>query len=495
MPGDLDLLIVNIGETRKKVYQDLSKDFSAVEPPFWAALTAGFIRERGYSVDILDAGVEMLSNIETAEIILKRESRLIAVVVYGQQANTCTPLMASVGDLCREIKKRDKKNNLILTGWHPSALPKRTLEEENCDFVAEGEGFYTLLGLLEKRNISDIPGLWWRENGEIRNNPRAENIRDLSSELPTVAWDLLPMDSGKYRAFNWIALSDLKSRTKCASMYTSLGCPYQCSFCAIHATYKERKMRYWRTDWVLKQIDKIVKEYGVKHINFMDEFFIFNPKHYMPIVEGLIERDYGLNLCAFARVDNIKEEYLGKLKKAGFNWFKLGIESSRTDILKRASKGKYDKEDIRKVVKATRDAGISLCANFIFGLPGDSYESMQETLNLAFELNCEFPSFFAAMAPPGSDLFYEAQRKGIALPCDKGGPGWLGYAQQGYYFMPLPTEHLSAAEVLAFRDYAFDAYFKNPGYLSMIENKFGLDARKHVEAMTKVKLKRRLLGD
>ncbi|RJQ55216.1 MAG: radical SAM protein [Nitrospiraceae bacterium] len=495
MSGDLDLLLVTVGETRKKIYQDLSKDFSAVEPPFWAALTAGFIRERGYSVDILDANVEMLSNTETAEIVIKRKPGLTAVVVYGQQANTCTPLMTSVGELCREIKKSDKRINLILTGWHPSALPQRTMEEEGCDFVAEGEGFYTLLGLLEKRNINDVPGLWWRENGEIRNNPRAENIKNLTSELSAVAWDLLPMDSGNYRAFNWVALSDLQSRTKCASMYTSLGCPYQCSFCAIHATYKERKMRFWETDWVLNQIDGLVKKYGVKHINIMDEFFVFKPQHYMPIVEGLIERDYGLNLCAFARVDNIREEYLGKLKKAGFNWFKLGIESGRTDILKRASKGKYDKEDIREVVKATRDAGISLCANFIFGLPGDSYESMQETLNLAFELNCEFPSFFAAMAPPGSDLFYEAQRKGIALPCDKGGPGWIGYAQQGYHFMPLPTEHLSAAEVLAFRDYAFDAYFKNPGYLSMIKNRFGPDARKHVEAMTKLKLKRKLLGD
>ena len=495
MSGKLDLLIINIGGTRKKVYQDLSKEISAVEPPFWAALTAGFIRERGYTVEILEANHEMLTNHETAEAAVKKDPRLIAVVVYGQQANTCTPLMASVSDLCSEIKKIDTNHRLILTGWHPSALPQRTMEEEQCDFLAEGEGFYTLLGLLENKNINEVQGLWWRENGDIRNNPRAENIKDLTSVLPTVAWDLLPMNSDGYRAFNWLALSDLQSRTKCASMFTSLGCPYQCSFCAIHATYKERKMRYWDTDWVLSQIDTLVNEYGVKHINLIDEFFIFNPKHYMPIVEGLIERDYGLNICAFARVNSIKEEHLGKLKKAGFNWFKLGIESSSTEVLQRASKGNYDRADIRKVVQATRDAGISLCANFIFGLPGDTYESMQETLNLAVELNCEFPSFFAAMAPPGSDLFFEAQKKGIALPCDKDGPGWTGYAQQGYDFLPLPTENLTAAEVLAFRDYAFDVYFKNPRSLNMIEGKFGIDAREHIQAMTKFKLKRKLLGD
>lgn len=495
MSGNLDILIVNVGSSKRAVYQDLCKDFSAVEPPFWAALTAGFVRKKGYNVDILDANVENLDICETADAIIGREPKLTALVVYGQQANTCTPLMTTIGKLCTEIKKQDKDKKIILTGWHPSALPARTLQEEDCDFVAQGEGFYTLLGLLEGKDPKDIPGLWWQEDGKILNNPKAKNIEDLTAVLTDIAWDLLPMRSDKYRAFNWLALGDLESRTRCASIFTSLGCPHKCSFCAIHATYGDRKMRYWKTDWVLHQIDILVKEYGVKHINFVDEFFIFNPKHYMPIVEGLIERDYGLNICAFARVDTVKEEYLEKLKKAGFNWFKLGIESSNSKILKGISKGNYNKKDIRRAVKSTREVGISLCANFIFGLPGDTYESMQETLNFAFELNCEFPSFFAAMATPGSDLFYQAKSKGITLPDDENGPGWVGYAQQGYDFLPLPTETLSAAEVLAFRDYAFDAYFKNPRYLHMIEEKFGSVAKEHIVAMTKVRLKRRLLGD
>jgi radical SAM superfamily enzyme YgiQ (UPF0313 family) len=215
----------------------------------------------------------------------------------------------------------------------------------------------------------------------------------------------------------------------------------------------------------------------------------------MPIAEGIIERGYELNMCVFARVDSIKKEYLSTLKKAGFNWFKLGIESSSREVLRRAHKGKYTPEDIKRVVKETKEAGISLCANFIFGLPGDTFESMQEALNLAIELLPEFPSFFAAMAPPGSDLYNEAKKKGIPLPDDEGGPGWIGYSQQGYEFLPLPTEKLSAADVLAFRDYAFEVYFKNPRYLSYIESRFGKEAREHVELMTRIRLKRKILGD
>ena len=495
MSDDLDILLINVGGTKKLVYQDLTKTFSAVDPPFWAALTAGFLRNKDFRVDILDAGGLNLDEREIANIVKKRNPRFVGVVVYGQQANTCAPIMIGVRKVCREIKKQDPKRNIIVSGWHPSALPKRTLEEEKCDFVVKGEGFYTYLDLLNGKEFEQIPGLWWKENGGILNNPKPKNIEDLSKELNDVAWDLLPMKKGIYRCFNWLALNDMKTRNRCASILTSLGCPYKCSFCAIHATFGERRIRYWSTEWVLDQFDTLVKEYGVKHVNFNDELFVFNPKHYLPIAEGLIERKYDLNMCAFARVDSIKKEHLPILKKAGFNWFKLGIESGNTDILKRASKGRFNKDDVRKVVKETKEVGISLCANFIFGLPGETFETMQDSLNLALELNAEFPSFFAAMAPPGSDLYFNAKKENIPLPDDKDGPGWIGFAQQGYEFLPLPTEKLTASEVLAFRDYAFDTYFRNPRYLNEMEERFGKEAREHLEAMAEIRLKRKLLGD
>ena len=359
--------------------------------------------------------------------------------------------------------------------------------------VAQGEGFTTLRGLLENRSPREIPGLWWKQNGDVQGNGRAPNIADLTTELSDVAWDLLPLTSGNYRAFNWMSLQSLPTRNHYASLFTSLGCPYECSFCAIHATFGDRRVRYWSPEWALRQCDILVQQYGVKHINLIDELFVFNPQHYLPIARGLIERHYDLNFCAFARVDRVdamSDEELRLLKKAGFNWLKLGIESITEDVLRRVHKGKYTRDVVRRVVRKIHEAGIDLCANYMFGLPGDTWETMQDNLNFAFELNCAFPSFFCAMAPPGSDLYHEAVAKGIPLPAT-----WVGYAQQGYEFLPLPTEHLSAAEVLRFRDYAFDAYFTNPRYLHMIEQKFGPLALTHVKKMTEVKLKRKILGD
>lgn len=489
MSNNLDLLLVNVGGTKKRVYQELSKDFSAIEPPFWAALTAGFIRNKGFNVKILDANAENLDVKETAEVIVENNTYLTNIVVYGQQPAASTQLMDTVGQLCTEIKTLDEHLKVILTGLHPSALPEKTITEEDCDFVGQGEGFYTILGLLGKEDLTDIQGLWYKKkNGNMYSNKRPGNIEDLTSELSNVAWDLLPMQ--KYRAHNWQCLDDLDSRSKYASISTSLGCPFNCTFCSIHAIFGERKIRYWDPEWVLKQIDILVGKYDLKYLKIIDELFIFNPTHFLPICDGLIERDYDLNIWAYARIDTVKEKHLTKLRKAGFQWIALGIESGNIDVRKNVSKGSFKYLDIHDVVKKIKDADINIIGNYIFGLPEDDSYSMQQTLDLAIDLNCEFANFYSTMAYPGSELYESSMKNGVNLP-----DSWIGFSQHSYECLPLPTNKISAEEVLKFRDNAFHSYFTNERYLDMIEKKFGVGARKHMEEMTRIRLKRKLIGD
>jgi anaerobic magnesium-protoporphyrin IX monomethyl ester cyclase len=489
MPKDkLDLLLVNVGGARKRVYQDLSEDYSAMEPPFWAALTAGFVRKKGFNVKILDANAENLNNQETEERIREINPNLVNIVVYGQQPAASTQLMDAVGDLCREIKKSEPDRKIILTGLHPSALPYRTLSEEGCDFVAEGEGFITVEGLIRNEPFSKIPGLWYKQDRKILSNPRAENISDLTSMLDAVAWDLLPSFKN-YKAHNWQCLQDLNSRKGYASISTSLGCPHKCTFCSIHATFGEHRVRYWSPEWVLNQIDEVVKR-GAKNIKIIDELFVLNPNHFEPICDGLIKRDYELNIWAYARVDSVKEKHLRKLKEAGFNWLGLGIESGSYGVRKSVSKGKFDETDIIKTAQTIKNHGINIVGNYMFGLPEDDLESMKKTLDLAMELNCEFANFYCALAYPGSQLYEESIRRGIKLP-----ETWAGFSQHAYDCLPLSTNNIPAEEVLRFRDKAFEAYFTSPRYLTMVEGKFGRTARQQIEKMTKTKLKRKLLGD
>jgi radical SAM superfamily enzyme YgiQ (UPF0313 family) len=486
-----DILLINPGGSKARMYQDLSKEFSAVDTPFWAILTAGYLRKEGFQVAVLDANAENIDFDETVRRIEALAPKYIAVVCYSQQANVSTPIMVGVGELCRKIKERIPEKNLILTGWHPSALPERTLREEACDLVVQGEGFYTLRDLLSGKSYREVRGLCFEEQGEIILNPRPDNVQDLSGELSEVAWDLLPMNQDKYRAFNWMCLGDLGSRNRFASIFTSLGCPFHCNFCAIHSTYGEHKLRRWSVNWVLGQLDQLVLKYGVKNINLHDELFIFQREHYYQIAQGILERGYQVNIACFARVDvldRISPEELAVLKKAGFNWFKLGIETCNEEIIRNNMKGSFTKEVISRVVHKVHEAGIDLCANFMFGLPGDTMKSMRENLEFALELKCSFPSFFCTMAIPGSELYQIALEKGTPLP-----ESWLGYASQGYDFLPLPTEELTAAQVLEFRDHVFDSYFTDPGYLEKIEKKFGAESCQHIKGMTAIKLKRRIL--
>ena len=134
--------------------------------------------------------------------------------------------------------------------------------------------------------------------------------------------------------------------------------------------------------------------------------------------------------------------------------------------------------------------GINVAANYIFGLPNENEESMKFTLDFALEAKSEMANFYSAMAYPGSPLYIEASSKGIKLP-----DTYSGYSQHSYDTQNLPSEHLTAGEILKFRDYAWNKYHTDKSYLNFLEKKFGSHSRKNLEDTTKIILKRKLLGD
>ena len=488
-----DVLFVVPGG-HKKVFQQLAGDFSAVEPPVLAGLFANYLRMKGCSVKIIDAPAEDLTPTEVVNLTIFYDPKLIVMMVYGHQPSASTQTMPAAGELCRLIKKQRKDAKIMMVGTHPSALPERTLKEEEVDFVCQGEGpitiYETLLALKSGGNdFSRVSGLWYWDGEKIKSNQLAPLISDLSKEFSMgVAWDLFPMD--KYRAHNWHCFDDIERRQPYASLYTSFGCPYSCSFCCINAPFGKSSYRMFSPDWVIREIDILVNKYGVRNIKIIDEMFILNEDHILGICDRIIDREYDLNIWAYARVDTVKDEDLEKFRKAGFHWLALGIESGSKHVRDGVGKGKFGTTDIISIVRKIQNAGINVIGNYIFGLPDDTHESMQETLDLAIKANCEFANFYCAMAYPGSKLYDEALAKGWKLP-----ESWIGYSQHSYECLPLSTEHVSAREVLRFRDEAFNAYFTNPPYLKMVRRKFDGKKVEHIQKMVSISLKRKLLGD
>jgi len=496
--SDLDVLLIT-PPSRLEVYQNLSNDYAAIEPPVWSMLIAKYLISRNLKVEILDAEAEHLTHEQTAEKISQKNPKLAVFVIYGQQPSASTQCMPGGAKTCKLLNKITSGSiKTIIMGTHASALPKRTLEEEPYDFVCQGEGPITIFNLIleiknNKENYEKIPGLWYRDkDNDIKSNVKSKMFDNLDKDLPGQNWNFL--DMSKYKAHNWHTFGRLDTRNKYASLQTSLGCPFKCTFCCINAPFERNTIRFWSAKHIFNQIKTLVEDYGIFNIKIPDEMFVLNPKQVKEICDEIINSGYGkdLNFWAYARIDTLEDnEMLEKMVKSGFRWLGLGIESSNPNVRDGVIKGRFTNYDIEGVVKKVRDMGFNVGANYIFGLPEDNYDSLNETLDLALRINSEWANFYSAMAYPGSQLYPMAQKNKWQLPDDKDGPGWIGYSQHSYDTLPLRTNHLKASEVLEFRDQAFMKYFNNSDYLSMIKTKFGESTRAHIVQMSQHKLKRR----
>ena len=482
----VDILIVKPG-SQKQIYGELSSfKLTAIEPPFWGALFSGFLQHLGYTVVLYDAEVENWNYKETAEKIKEVDPILALIVVSGSNPSASTMNMIGAGKILSHLRELDPSIKTMLSGLHPSALPERTLREENVDFICQGEGFNTLPALIDA--LSDggkhfpIKGLWYKNNGRVVSNPRATLMKNLD-DIPIPAWDLLPME--KYRAHNWHCFADIESRQPYAVLYTSLGCPFKCSFCCINSLFGKNTIRYRSLNRVVEELDVLVNNYGVRNIKIIDEMFALNEKRVIQLCDMIVERGYDLNIWTYARVNTVTERMLTKMKAAGVNWIAYGFESGSKLVIDDVAKG-YRLDQVTEVVEMTYGIGMHICANFIFGLPEDDYDSMNETLMLMLDINAEWANIYSAMAYPGSRLYELALEKDWPLP-----ETWQGFSQYAYESLPLHTNYLTGGQVLAFRDYAFQTYYHSPRYLNMIQRKFGQKTKEHILQMAEKKLERK----
>lgn len=492
MADKVDILFINPGD-RQQIYQDLGDEFCGVEPPVFAGLFATYARRNGASVALIDGPALNISAVEIARrVVDDYDATLVVIVVYGVQPSASTQNMTAAGLIAYHIKEGNAGIPVMMTGTHPAALPERTMREEAVDFVCDGEGPATIVQTWQSLKaggggFADIPDLWWRDEGRIvPAATRAKLITDLDNEMPGIAWGLMEMD--RYRSHNWHAFDHIDDRSY-AAIHTSLGCPYQCSFCCINAPFGKPSYRMWSPETVVSEIDFLVENHGVRNIKFVDEMFVLNKRHVNGICDLLAERDYEVNIWAYARVDSVKDEFLEKLKKAGINWLCLGIESA-SDFVRDGADKRYQNDDLTDVVRRIQGAGIYVLGNYIFGLPDDTLERMRQTLDLSLELNCEFTNYYSAMAYPGSPLYASAVENGLGLP-----ESWHQFSQHSYDSLPLSNEHCSSAEILEFRDTAWNVFFTAESYLDMVRDTFGQGVVDHIGRMVEIPLNRKIVEE
>ena len=391
-------------------------------------------------------------------------------------------------------------------------MPLETLKKEkSIDIIFTNEGVYSLWNILKIKNFNyenliKIKGIAFRDNNKIYfNKPEAVvPTEKMDIDLPGYAWDLLPYNKKPfdlYRSPMWHAEYLEENRSPYAAIQTSLGCQFKCSFCMINLINRSdddeigvagnyNKMRFWSPEFIIKEFDKLL-EYGVKTIRIVDEMFLLNPKYYVPLCKMLSERNKNneLKMWAYSRIDTVKRKNILKLvRDAGIKWLCLGIESGDKKVRLEVAKGKFEDVDVKQVVKQVHESDIEVMANYIFGLPGDTINTMQKTFDLSMDLCTVGWNAYAAMALPGSQLYKNAIENNISLP-----NSYEGFSFHSYESLPLPTETLTPEQILEFRDKCFLEYHKSDKFLKKIEKKFGKKAIDNIKKITSIKLKRKIL--
>jgi len=503
-----------IASSAKKSYQKLSETYAAIEPPTWALLLAQSCRSKDFKVSILDANAENLSNEQVLKKITNLKPRVLCLVVYGQNVNAGTANMRGATDIANFLKENKISCPVAFIGSHVQALPVETLrKEKNIDIAFTNEGVYALWNLLKldkftPDELKNIKGIVYRDADKVKINLPEQVVptNRMDIDLPGYAWDLLPYKNKPldlYRSPMWHAEYDFEKRSPYASLQTSLGCVFKCDFCMINlinrndseeigVASKYSNMRFWSTDFIIKEFDKLI-DMGVNTIRIVDEMFLLNPKYYIPLCKKLAERnkDDKLRMWSYSRIDTVKRpEILELVRKAGIKWLCLGIESGDKSVRLEVAKGKFEDVDVKQVIKKIHEADIDVMANYIFGLPGDTQATMKKTFELSLDLCTRGWNTYAAMALPGSYLYKNAVEKKYKLP-----ESYEGYSFHSYETQPLQTDSLKPEEILEYRDKSFKEYHLHKPFLEKIEKKFGKKATDNIREMAKVNLKRKILGD
>ncbi len=417
-----------------------------LEYPIYLAYTASVLRDDGFDVRFIDGIVEELDIPAFAERVAEIKPDLVAIECSTPSINFDLATAAAVKEALPGVRT-------AMLGSHVTYFHRDVLAEyPQVDFIPRGEFEYTLRDLA--RVLADggdpatVAGLAYRQNGEVRTTPDRPLQMDLD-EIPFPDRTIVP--NSDYRS----AVFEGGTPT---TMVSSRGCPAYCTFCLWPDTLYGHRFRARSAANVVDEIEQVVTGYGVDEIYFDDDTFTFGRKRLMEMM-GLI-RERGLHhrmqwRCQ-SRVDTVDRESLIAMRDAGCNYIYFGVESGSQEMLDRMRKG-ISVEKARESFALAKEVGIKRQAFFLFGMPGETHETIQQTIDLAKALAPDSVQFAVAIAHPGTRLYEEAKANGW-LRAEK----WEDFAAEQAM---IETPELSLAEVEQARIDAYRQFYFRPQFM------------------------------
>lgn len=415
------------------------------QPPVGLALIAAILEREGYPVTILDANA---LGLQPEEVV----PRVTDADVVGLTA--MTPTVGTAIGIARHLKQANPDLIIILGGAHATLLPEETLATApEIDVVVKGEGEETIIELLQaledKQPLDNISGISYRTNGKIiSTTTRFANV-DMDS-LPYLAYHLLPLRKYKPHPPHGRALPF-------AAIVTSRGCPYHCAYCS--KPIFGNKFRAQSPKRVVEEVAYLKGKFAVKEIAFYDDVFTLNKKRAYAIADGIIKKGLRIHWTCETRVNLVDKELLRRIKQAGSYAIAYGIESASPEILNTLSKD-ITLEQVEKAVHASSEVGLQTIGYFMIGSPGESPETISQTIQFAKKLKLDFAQFSVTTPFPGTELYdlYLATG-GDNIPWEN-----FVYAGAGRQIIPIGSQ-LNSSDLQYWTRRAYREFYLRPAYL------------------------------
>ena len=415
-------------------------------PPLSELSCATHVRNAGLDVMFIDAQYER----GRLDALMRSYFAGVSAVVLMSSTQS---IRADV-ELLGRIKKLNSDVQTVLFGSHPTFMPRYCLKDPAVDFIVVHEPEETLrclmLELINGRSVSGIKGIGYcDERGEpVINPPRSFMEMD---ELPVPDRSLLPQGVDYF--------NPVVKRMPYTTMQTSRGCPGHCIFCTVPAFYGN-KYRMRSSDKVLEELESVIAS-DYREVFFRDETFTVDRKRNVEICEGMIRKNMNLKWIANSRVDTIDKDTMSIMKSAGCHMIKFGVESGSDGILRN-----YKKEsNVQQTIKAfamARAVGIDTHAHIVFGGPGETVGTINQTIAFAKKLRASTASFGILTPYPGTELF---DRLAILHPDIKDGSASNMDNLHIHGFFSENICGISGEDLSRWIVKAYRSFYLRPGYL------------------------------
>lgn len=423
-------------------------EISSIDPPLGLISLSAFMNEAGIETMVYDLNVEIKNNLELPVFAQKIKDTFITDnTVFG--ISYLTPYVKSSYETTRVIRHFFPNSKIVAGGAHATFMAEEILTEGHIDIVVRGEGEHTLLDILTGKPPEVIDGISFKI---LRSNPvlivhnkDRERIADINI-LPLPAYHQLKMN--RYRPI----LGSYK-KLPAANIITTRGCSGTCNFCCKSFG---KKITYKSPETIINEIKYLIKNYKIKHINIYDDTFTINKKRVFDFCNLLISEKIGVDWTCFARIDNMDDTLLKKMKEAGCYQVMYGVENFDQSILNSLSKN-ITIGKIEEVIRLTKKAGIVTRVSVMVGNPKDTWDTFNNTIRSLKRIKPDIivASIFTPI--PGSELYRWAVANDRLLTTN-----WSKFAGNNSV---LKLDYLSPEDVAIQYRKIYSFYYYTPSYL------------------------------